>query len=159
MSTKLLDSLARQYIKKGFTIFGHLNGRPQSPDNWQGPFPDMIAEKGGERIAFLGTAHNVCLEQFDRGRLDAALDNAGCSVHLLSTCIKCTCGVDDLIKSLPDEKSRRVMVRRFAPGKVMFPEIHPALIAGLTWKTLFILLLLIAAGMAISTAFICYTFF
>lgn len=152
MSIKLLDSLARQYIKKGFTIFGHLNGRPQSPDDWRGPFPDMIAEKDGDQIAFLGAAHDVCLEQFDRRRLDAALDNPGCSVHLLSSCINCNCGIDELIRSLPDEMSRRVMVRRFAPGKVMFPEIPQALIAGLTWKSLSILLLLISTGMAISVA-------
>ena len=155
MSIKLLDSLARQYLKKGFQIYGHLSGRPQAPENWEGPFPDMIAEKGSERIAFLGTPHNVCFEQFDRRRLDAALDNQGCSVHLLSTCINCTCGVDELVNALPGEKSHRVLVRRFASGKVMFPEISPVIIAGLKWKALFLLLFFIATGLAISWTYIC----
>lgn len=156
MSLHLLEYVARQYLKKGFRVFGVLPGNPHVPDDWEGPFPDLCVEKNGERIAFIASPHNLCLNEIEPRRLAGILKNERVQVHLISNCQPCTCGIKEMIRSLPAPCAQRIMIRRFMRGKIMKWEFLRFYFLGLTVRGWLLFLPFLVAGFLALTVVSCF---
>ena len=72
----VFEHLEEQYLKKGYAVYSkHSSVLPAIPPEWSGPFPDLVAEKGNERVAIFLETSNSLADSLTPSRWRQVIDN------------------------------------------------------------------------------------
>ena len=71
-----LEQLERHYVKKGYTVYSrHSSALPVIPHEWSGPLPDLVADKGIERIAVSVETSGSLVDEMTPSRWRQVINN------------------------------------------------------------------------------------
>ena len=95
------EHLEAQYLKEGYTVYSkHSSVLPVIPPDWSGPLPDLVAEKGNERVAIFVESSDSLADDSTPARWRQVINNNA----VLKLYVRDQAEMDLLLKIIRNER-------------------------------------------------------
>ncbi len=95
------EHLEAQYLKEGYTVYSkHSAVLPVIPSDWSGPLPDLVAEKGNERVAIFVESSDSLADDSTPSRWRQVINNNA----VLKLYVRDQAEMDLLLKIIRNER-------------------------------------------------------